>query len=115
MDTCATENAPLKSFLDVVVSTVREQLVHVDEFNIIRCSSSMEVWRSGLTEKTEENIVSAIEWVEETTPQITPFKTNVVEGIIKALAHSNAEYVYLFAHGECTLRAFDLLMEKVRY
>ncbi len=113
MDTCATEHAQLKTYLDVLVSVIKDQLVNVDEFNLIRCTAGAETWRNSLTETSKDNISSAIEWVGETTPQTTPFKTNVVEGLAKALAHSNAESVYLFAHGEGTLRAFDLLLEKV--
>lgn len=113
MDTCATEHAQLKPLLDVLISVIKEQLVRVDTFNLIRCASGMESWRSGLTESNEDNIASAVEWVEQTTPQTTPFKTNVVEGLIMAISHSDAEHVYLLTHGNCSLRAFDLLMEKV--
>lgn len=114
LDTCTTEHAQLKPFLDVAVSVINEQLIRVAEFNLLRCSSGMEAWKEGLVQTTDDNIASAIQWVEQTTPQTTPFKTNVVEGITKALAHSEADAVYLFAHGDCTLRAMDLLLEKVR-
>ena len=114
MDTCVSEHVQLEPFLDVLTSTIQDQLSHVDEFNLIRCSNGMEVWQEYLTQNSEENIASAVEWVKQTTPQTTPFKTNVVEGLVKALAHSSADHIYLFAHHEGTLRAFDLLMEKVR-
>lgn len=113
MDTCATEHAQLKPFLEVLVSTIREQLVHVEEFNLIRCVDGAQKWRQGLTENTEENITNAIQWVEQTTPQTTPFRTNVVEGLVMALAHLEAEAVYILAHKEDTLRAFELLLDKV--
>lgn len=112
-DTCATEHAQLKPFLDVLVSVTNEQLSRVDEFNLICCSNCVETWKDGLTQSNEENIASAVQWIEQIKPQTTPFKTNIVEGIVKALAHSEAEGVYLLAHGDCTLRAVDLLLEKV--
>lgn len=113
LDTCVSKDAQLKPFLDMAVSVTKEQLCRVDEFNVICCSNGMEMWNTGLTQSNEENIASAVQWVEDTTPQTTPFKTNVVEGIVKALAHSEAEGIYLLANGECTLRAIDLLLDKV--
>lgn len=114
LDTCATEQAQLKPFLDVAISVINEQLIRVDEFNLLCCSNEMESWKQGLTPTNDDNTASAVQWVEQTTPQTTPFKTNIIEGIVKALAHSEADAVYLLAHGECTLRALDLLLEKVR-
>lgn len=113
LDTCATEHDQLKPFLDMAVSVINEQLIRVDEFNLLRCSNGVELWKEGLTQTSNDNIASAVQWVEQTTPQTTPFKTNVVEGTVKALAHSEADAVYLLADGDCTLRAFDLLLEKV--
>ena len=114
LDTCAAETSQLKPFLDVAISVIKEQLIRVDEFNLIRCSNEMELWKEGLTQTSDDTIASAVQWVEQTMPQTTPFKTNIVEGIMKALAHSEADAVYLLSHGDCTLRALDLLLEKVR-
>lgn len=113
MDTCCTKHAQLKPYLDVVASVTKEQLSRVDAFNLICCSNGVETWKQGLTEASEENIAHAVQWVEQTTPQTTPFKTNVVEGVVQALAHSDTKSVYLISHGDCSLRAFDLLLEKV--
>ena len=114
LDTCTTEHAQLKAFLDVAVAVINEQLSRVDEFNIICCSNGFEGWNAGLTPTSDENIASAVEWVGHTMLQTTPFKTNVIDGVVKALSHSTAEAIYLFTHGDCTLRAFDSLVEKVR-
>ena len=113
LDSCATEHAQLNSFLDVAVAATKEQLCRVESFNLIRCCSGVEAWSSGLREVSEDSISSAVQWLQDTKPQTVPFKTNVVEGVVKALAHSNTEGVYLLAQGDCTLRAFDLLLEKV--
>jgi ABC-type branched-subunit amino acid transport system substrate-binding protein len=113
LDTCATDHVQLKPFLDVAVLAVTEQLIRVDEFNLISCSNEMESWKEDLIQTSDDSIASAVQWVEQIKPQTTPFKTNIVEGIMKALAHSEADAIYLFAHGDCTLRALDLLLEKV--
>ena len=112
MDICASEHTQLEPFLDVLVSTIREQLVHVDQFNLIKCTDDLQKWRQGLTENTEENITNAIQWVEQTNPQTT-LGVNVVEGLVMALTHLEAEAVYILAHEEDTLRAFELLLDKV--
>ena len=114
LDTCSTEHAQLKPFLDIAVSVISEQLSRVEQFNLISCSNGMECWREGLTQSSDESIAEAVQWVEQVKPQTTPFKTNIVEGIVNALAHSDAEAIFLLIHGDCTLRAFDLIMEKVR-
>lgn len=115
LDTCATEHAQLKPFLDVAISVIKEQLIRVDEFNLICCSNEMRLWKEGLAQTSDNTVASAVQWVEQTTPQTMPFKTNIVEGIMKALSHSEADAVYLLSHGDCTLRALDLLLEKVRW
>lgn len=114
LDTCTTEHAQLKAFLDVSVTVINEQLSRVGEFNIICCSHGFEGWKEGLTPVSDENIASAVEWVGHTMPQTTPFQTNVIDGVVKALSHSTAEAIYLLTNGDCTLRAFDSLVEKVR-
>lgn len=113
LDSCATEHDQLRPFLDVAAAVTREQLGRVDEFNMIRCCNGVESWQTGLVESREDNIASAVQWMEDTTPQTVPFKTNIVEGLLRALAHSDAQGIYLLTHGDCTLRAFDLLLEKV--
>ena len=115
MDSCCTKHAQLKPYLDTVVSVTKEQLSRVEEFNLICSCSGVEVWKpGGMVQASQDNIDSAVRWVEQTKPQTTPFKTNVVEGLVQALSHSEAKGVYLVAHGDCSLRAFDLLLEKVR-
>ena len=114
LDTCSTEHAQLKPFLDAVVSVVSEQLTRVDQFNLISCSDGMECWREGLTRSSDESVAEAVQWVEQVKPQTTPFKTNIVEGLLKALAHSDAEAIFLLVHGDCTLRAFNMILEEVK-
>ena len=36
MDSCATEHAQLKPFLDVACDVIREQFIHVEKFTVIR-------------------------------------------------------------------------------
>ena len=36
MDSCATEHAQLKSFLDIACDVIREQFIHVEKFTVIR-------------------------------------------------------------------------------
>ena len=36
MDSCATERAQLKPFLDVACDVLRDQFVHVDKFTVMR-------------------------------------------------------------------------------
>lgn len=113
LDSCTTEHAQLQPFLNVAVDVTKEQLSRVEQFNIIRCCSGVESWQAALAESTEENVASAVQWIEDTEPQTVPFKTNIVEGVLKALTHSDAQGIYLLTQGDCTLRAFDLLLEKV--
>ena len=112
-DTCAREEAQLKPFLEVLTSAIQEQVIHMDQFNLIRCTEGMQKWKEELTDCTEENITEAIQWIKQTEPQSTPFKTNVIEGLVVALAHSDAEAIYVFVNKEDTLRAFDIFLEKV--
>ena len=37
MDSCVTEHAQLKPFLDVACDVLRDQLTHVKKFTVIRC------------------------------------------------------------------------------
>ena len=113
VDACITEHAQLKPFLEVLISIIKEQLIHVEQFNIISCIEGVQKWRQELTDSTEENIADAIHWVEHTRSETTPFRTNVGEGLVMALAHSDAEAVYIFSHKEDTLRSFELLQDKV--
>ena len=36
MDSCATEHAKLKPFLDIACDAIREQFIHVEKFTVIR-------------------------------------------------------------------------------
>ena len=36
IDSCATEHAPLKPFLDRACDVIREQFIHVEKFTVIR-------------------------------------------------------------------------------
>lgn len=36
MDSCATEHAQLKPFLDVACNVIREQFIHIEKFTVIR-------------------------------------------------------------------------------
>ena len=36
MDSCATEHAQLKPFLDVACDVIREQFIHVEKFTVVR-------------------------------------------------------------------------------
>ena len=36
MDSCATEHAQLKPFLDVACDVIREQFIHLEKFTVIR-------------------------------------------------------------------------------
>ena len=113
LDSCATEHAQLRPFLDVAISVAKEQMVRMEQFNIICCCNGVETWRDSLTESGGEAVTGAVEWLQQLQPQTVPFKTNIVEGLVKALGHSEAQAVYLLSQGDCTLRAFDLLLEKV--
>ncbi len=66
-----------------------------------------------MVDSNNGSITDAICWIQQTEPQKTPFKTNIVEGLILALAHSDAQAIYIFANKEDTLRALDGLQEKV--
>jgi len=112
-DSCTDNTMQLQSFLDVLESTIKEQVVSKDMLNLIVCTEGMEKWRDGLSECTQENIMDAIHWVKQAEAQKTPFKTNVIEGLIGALAHSDAEAIYALAHREDTLRVYDTFLEKV--
>ena len=39
-----------------------------------------------LVKTTSETIANAVEWVEQTPPQASPIRTNIVEAVIKALS-----------------------------
>ena len=113
-DSCSEDNAQLKSFLQVLTSTVKEQLASKDKkLNLIMCTEGIQKWRDELTECTQENIMDAIHWVNQTETQKTSFKTNVIEGLIRAMAHSDAGAVYVLAHKEDTLRMYDTFLDKV--
>lgn len=112
-DSCAQEREQLNPFLDILTSVLKEQVPHTKQFNLIRCTEGVQKWKDGIVDSTSGNISDAVCWIQQSQPQETPFKTNIVEGLIAALAHSDAQAIYIFANREDTLRAFAGIQEKV--
>ncbi|KAJ8351781.1 hypothetical protein SKAU_G00232570 [Synaphobranchus kaupii] len=113
LDFGRASGAQFQLIQDSVCLVLREQVSYIFRFNLIRSSPRMERWQDKAVASSDAHIDSAVEWVWRLKQEEPPSGFDTAEAVLKAMADSMVEAVYLFTVGDFADSLTDLLKNKL--
>ncbi|XP_041356704.1 von Willebrand factor A domain-containing protein 3B-like isoform X3 [Gigantopelta aegis] len=92
---------------------LREQVMQLAKFNIIRASEDMDMYNPQCVPVTHDTVENAIQWMWNLDRLAAVSNTATCEAVLRALNDKNNEAIYLFTEGTSVDSSRELLKEKI--
>lgn len=113
LDVNTTSESEFSTYLHALVQVLKEQVMFLAKFNLIRCSMDVNCWQDHAISVTLDSMEGAMNWIWDLKASESRSSTSTVEGVLKAVADEHIEAVYLFTEGSVSDGSQEMLKRKV--
>ncbi|KAJ7325717.1 Von Willebrand factor A [Desmophyllum pertusum] len=113
LDVDTTSESEFSTYLHGLIQVLKEQVMFIAKFNLIRCAMDSDCWQEHAVNVTLDSMEGALNWIWDLKTTVPRSATCTVEGILKALADQHVEAVYLFTEGIASDGSQEMLRRKV--
>lgn len=114
LDMNTTSESEFSTYLHGLVQLLKEQVMFIAKFNLIRCAMDSDCWQEHAVNVTLDSMEGALNWLWDLKTTVPRSATCTVEGILKGLADQHIEAVYLFTEGSASNGSQEMLKRKIQ-